>query len=158
MWIALGLGLYIVVLSVSGSAVVFRRELNHVARAAHRGFDGGRAADGRARCSPRSGRPIPSDTVVEVREPRRPERPVSVVLERDGARMERLFDPYAVRDLGETFPPTLRVVEWLVDLHDNLLAGETGRLLNGIGGIFFTVLIVTGAWLWWPGGATSCAA
>ena len=27
-WIALGLGLYIVVFSVSGSAVVFRRELN----------------------------------------------------------------------------------------------------------------------------------
>ncbi len=62
-----------------------------------------------------------------------------------------MFDPYAVRDLGETFPPTLRTVEWLVDLHDNLLAGQTGRLLNGIGGIFFTVLIVTGAWLWWPG-------
>ena len=42
--------------------------------------------------------------------------------------MERLFDPYAVRDLGETFPPTLlRAVEWLVDLHDNLLAGQTGR-------------------------------
>ena len=29
MWIALGLGLYIVVLSVSGSAVVFRRELTN---------------------------------------------------------------------------------------------------------------------------------
>ena len=67
-----------------------------------------------------------------------------MVLERDGARMERLFDPYAVRDLGETFPPLLRAVEWLVDLHDNLLAGETGRLMNGIGGIVFTVLIVTG--------------
>ena len=40
--------------------------------------------------------------------------------------MDRLFDPYAVRDLGETFPPLLRAVEWLVDLHDNLLAGETG--------------------------------
>jgi uncharacterized iron-regulated membrane protein len=38
-----------------------------------------------------------------------------------------------------------------VDLHDNLLAGQTGRLLNGIGGAFFMVLIVTGAWLWWPG-------
>jgi uncharacterized iron-regulated membrane protein len=65
--------------------------------------------------------------------------------------MERLFDPYAVRDLGDAFPPLLRTMEWLVDLHDNLLAGQTGRLLNGIGGALFLVLILTGAWLWWPG-------
>jgi uncharacterized iron-regulated membrane protein len=149
-WIALGLGLYIVVLSVSGSAVVFRRELNQwlVPRTVA-STEGVRL----------TGEPLlaavqtvyAEHTVVEVREPRRAERPVSVLLDREGARMERLFDPYAVRDLGDTFPPTLRTVEWLVDLHDNLLAGEMGRLLNGIGGIFFTVLIVTGAWLWWPG-------
>jgi uncharacterized iron-regulated membrane protein len=42
-------------------------------------------------------------------------------------------------------------MEWLVDLHDNLLAGDTGRLLNGIGGALFMVLILTGVWLWWPG-------
>jgi len=74
-----------------------------------------------------------------------------VVLERDGVRAEHLFDPYAVRDLGETFPPILRAMEWLVDLHDNLLAGQTGRVINGVGGILFTVLILTGAWIWWPG-------
>jgi uncharacterized iron-regulated membrane protein len=93
----------------------------------------------------------PAHVVVEVREPQRTERPVFVALELEGARTERLFDPYAARDLGETFPPVLRVVEWLVDLHDNLLAGRTGRVVNGIGGALFGVLIVTGAWLWWPG-------
>jgi uncharacterized iron-regulated membrane protein len=92
-----------------------------------------------------------NDTVVEVREPRRPDRPVFVALERNGVRNDRLFDQYAVRDLGSTFPPILRAMEWLVDLHDNLLAGDTGRLINGIGGALFMVLIFTGAWLWWPG-------
>ena len=77
----------------------------------------------------------PGDTVVEVREPRRPERPVFVVLERDGAPMERCSIPMPFGTSASTFPPILRTVEWLVDLHDNLLAGETGRLLNGIGGI-----------------------
>jgi len=89
--------------------------------------------------------------VVEFREPQRENRPVFVALERDRQRIDRLFDPFAVKDLGSTFPPVLQAVEWLVDLHDNLLAGETGRLLNGIGGALFMVLILTGGWLWWPG-------
>jgi uncharacterized iron-regulated membrane protein len=150
MWIALGLGLYIVVLSVSGSAVVFRRELNQwlVPRTVA-STEGERLTGEPLRAAVRT--VYPGHAVVEVREPQRPERPVFVALDRDGARIERLFDPYAVRDLGETFPPILRAVEWLVNLHDNLLAGNAGRLLNGIGGIFFGVLIVTGAWLWWPG-------
>jgi uncharacterized iron-regulated membrane protein len=151
LWLALIIGAYIVVISVSGSAVVFRREFNTwlVPRTVE-STDGVRlTGDDLARAVSAA---YPNDIVVEVSEPRRPERPVLVVLERDDAiRTDRLFDPYAARDLGETFPPTLRAVEWLVDLHDNLLAGETGRTINGIGGILFFVLIVTGAWIWWPG-------
>lgn len=149
-WIALGLGLYIVALSVSGSAVVFRRELNQwlvprtVASTASLRLTG----DGLAAALAAT---YPTHVVVEVREPPRPERPVFVSLERNGQRTDRLFDPYAVKDLGETFPAVLRAVEWLVDLHANLLAGPTGRVLNGIGGALFTVLIFTGLWLWWPG-------
>jgi len=150
LWIALGLGAYIVVLSLSGSAIVFRREFNTwlVPRTVA-STEGVRLTGESLTAAVRAA--YPTDVVVEVREPQRPERPVFVALERDGARMDRLFDPYAVRDLGETFPPLLSAVEWLVDLHDNLLAGETGRFINGIGGIVFTVLIVTGFWLWWPG-------
>jgi uncharacterized iron-regulated membrane protein len=42
-------------------------------------------------------------------------------------------------------------IEWLVDLHENLLAGATGRLFNGIGAICLTLLCLTGAVIWWPG-------
>jgi uncharacterized iron-regulated membrane protein len=143
--------LYIVVISVSGSAVVFRREFNiWLVPRTVASTEGVRlTGDDLARAVAAA---YPGDVVVEVREPRRPERPVLVVLERaDSIRTDRLFDPYAVRDLGETFPPILRAVEWLVDLHDNLLAGDVGRKINGIGGILFLVLIVTGAWIWWPG-------
>jgi uncharacterized iron-regulated membrane protein len=149
-WIALGLGLYIVVLSVSGSAVVFRRELNQwlVPRTVESTEGVRLTGDTLAQAVAAA---YPGHTVVEVREPSRQNRPVFVALERGGLRIERLFDPYAVKDLGETFPPVLRTVEWLVDLHDNLLAGQTGRWLNGIGGALFMVLILTGVWLWWPG-------
>lgn len=151
LWLALFLGVYIVVISLSGSAVVFRREFNlWLVPRTVASTDGVRlTGDELARAVAAT---YPGATVVEVREPRRPERPVLVVLEReDAVRTDRLFDPYAVRDLGETFPPFLRAVEWLVDLHDNLLAGDTGRTINGVGGALFLVLLVTGAWIWWPG-------
>jgi hypothetical protein len=47
-------------------------------------------------------------------------------------------------------PPTF-AVEWLVKLHENLLFGKTGRLVNGIGALFLTLVCLTGAVIWWPG-------
>jgi uncharacterized iron-regulated membrane protein len=42
-------------------------------------------------------------------------------------------------------------VEWLVDLHENLLFGSMGRFVIGIGAICVTLLCITGAIIWWPG-------
>jgi uncharacterized iron-regulated membrane protein len=41
--------------------------------------------------------------------------------------------------------------EWIVKLHTNLLAGGTGRVVNGIGAASLTLLCLTGAVIWWPG-------
>ena len=43
------------------------------------------------------------------------------------------------------------VIEWLVRLHENLLAGTAGHFVNGIGGMCLTLLCLTGAVIWWPG-------
>ena len=42
-------------------------------------------------------------------------------------------------------------IEWLVNLHENLLSGATGRFVNGLGAICVTSLCLTGAIIWWPG-------
>jgi len=42
-------------------------------------------------------------------------------------------------------------IEWLVNLHANLLSGSTGRVVNGFGAICVTSLCLTGAIIWWPG-------
>jgi hypothetical protein len=44
-----------------------------------------------------------------------------------------------------------RSLVWLAHLHANLLAGTSGRFVNGIGGISLTLLCLTGAVIWWPG-------
>jgi uncharacterized iron-regulated membrane protein len=82
LWVGMAAALYVVVLSLSGSAIVFRNELENSNN---------------------------SDSIV------------------------------------------FRIVEWLVDLHEDLLFGMTGRGVNGIGAFCFTVLCLTGAFLWWPG-------
>jgi uncharacterized iron-regulated membrane protein len=96
-------------------------------------------------------RAYPQHTIAEIREQRRPERPVLIALVRGDATSERLFDPYTGEDLGHSYPPALQFVEWLVDLHDNLLAGRTGRIVNGVGGLLVLALLLTGAVIWWPG-------
>lgn len=44
-----------------------------------------------------------------------------------------------------------RLVEWLVRFHAELLSGDAGRRLNGIGATCLTLLCLTGIVLWWPG-------
>ena len=48
-------------------------------------------------------------------------------------------------------PLGMWVVDTLIDAHDNLLAGRTGRLVNGAGAIAVLLMCLTGAVLWWPG-------
>ncbi len=42
-------------------------------------------------------------------------------------------------------------IEWLVKLHENLLLGAKGRLVNGVGAIAVTAVCLTGTIIWWPG-------
>jgi uncharacterized iron-regulated membrane protein len=72
-------------------------------------------------------------------------------LERAHKRIDRLFDPYTGSDLGNRYSLMERSVTWIANLHENLLAGRTGGLVNGIGSCLVTLLALTGAMLWWPG-------
>lgn len=148
--LALFLAVYIAVISVSGSAVVFRPQLNRwltprvvpqpdVERITEEAL-ALRVAD-----------LYPDHTIALVRVYRRPGQAAYARLERDGVTMERVFDPYTGADLGDPYPVSLRAVEWLVDLHDNLLAGDMGRTVNGVGGALFGIVLLTGFVLWWPG-------
>lgn len=51
----------------------------------------------------------------------------------------------------ERVPALIPTVEWIVNLHENLLLGETGRFVNGVGAIGLVLLSLTGAVIWWPG-------
>ena len=151
LWVGASLGLYIVTISVSGSLLVYRRELSaalatppvHVA-----------PQDRRLtleELKEAAGRVYPGYQAQEVFTPRNPEQAVEVLLRRGEQTIQRLFNPFTGEDLGDTERVSYRLLEWVADLHDNLLAGSTGRLVNGAGAILATLLGLTGAILWWPG-------
>jgi uncharacterized iron-regulated membrane protein len=76
---------------------------------------------------------------------------VDVWLRRGEEIKKRLFDPRSGSEVGESVPWGIRFVSKLLDLHDNLLAGETGRRVNGVGAIAVLALAATGLVIWWPG-------
>jgi uncharacterized iron-regulated membrane protein len=47
--------------------------------------------------------------------------------------------------------PDRSLVRTVQELHFNLLAGRTGRIVNGIGAICLLTMSVTGLIIWWPG-------
>jgi uncharacterized iron-regulated membrane protein len=149
LWVGLAVGLYIVVLSVTGSVSVLRPDVHRwfVPRAV--AVEGEKLTGDALQEAVR--RVYGDYEVTGVFERRRADAPVMVTLQRDGETVERLFDPYASTDLGLTYPPITEAIEWVVDLHDNLLAGTTGRMINGFGALSFLLLAITGAIVWWPG-------
>ena len=149
LWIGLAIGIYLVVLSVTGSLSVLRPDVHRWFIPRSVPMEGTRLAGDALQDAVR--RTYPLYEVANVFERRRPDTPVMVTLQLDGATVERLFDPYAARDLGLAYPPITEAIEWVVDLHDNLLTGQTGRAVNGVGALLFLALAITGAIAWWPG-------
>ena len=182
LWTGLSLGLYVVVLSLTGSALVYRAELDRMLstpravlneQATPMTVDQLRAAGERA---------YPGWTVTAVSEgryrsraggggaagrgapgglgaaggrggPRRPPDPTaSMAFERDGETKDRLFNPYTGEDLGDSTTDGQFFVLWLVRLHDDLLMDRPdGPWWNGLLSLVFTLTVLTGAIVWWPG-------
>jgi uncharacterized iron-regulated membrane protein len=55
------------------------------------------------------------------------------------------YDPCSAKVLGQV---NVRWLDWLVDLHHNLLAGKTGRLVVGAFGIALLLMSLSGVFVW----------
>ena len=96
----------------------------------------------------------PGYRVVKISRTRNLDQAVDVSLRRDDKITRRLFDPRSGSDLGDPVPASFWLVSKMLDLHDNLLAGPTGRKVNGLGALALLAVAVTGMVIWWPGSKT----
>ena len=153
LWSGVGLSVYILVICLSGSAIVFRRELNKtfcpttltVRVQPHR------LTPAQLQAKAHVDYPRFDLTQIEVRAPRGgANMPVEIWLSADGMRLERLFDPYTGADLASTVACEPHFVTALADFHGNLGSGRAGLHVNGIGALAVTLLVLSGAIVWWP--------
>jgi uncharacterized iron-regulated membrane protein len=151
LWSGIGLGLYILLVSVTGSILVYRNEL-YVAATRDPivvAQSGARLSDEQLKTA--AARAFPGYTVLTISQPQNLDQAVSMSLKRGDNLKNRLFNPYTGADLGDSVPLGIRMVSKLSELHDDLLAGTTGRLANGVGALLIMVLALTGIVVWWPG-------
>jgi uncharacterized iron-regulated membrane protein len=141
----------VVVLSVTGSVLVYRNEL-YLAFSPRPLIVAGlgepmRVEDLKAAAH----RAYPDYDVADVEKGKTANHAVEITLRRGKEMKRRLLHPFTGEDLGDPLPAGFRFTKWLLDLHDNLLNGETGRRINGVGALLLIVLCATGAVIWWPG-------
>lgn len=152
LWMGIAVGVYIFVVSVTGSVLVFRVELSRAFTRPPMNLKVSGNPLSEAALKDVAQRAYPDYRATQVFINKRyPNRAAEVWLERNERKKQQLFNQYTGEDLGPSVTLGFRTVSWFLDLHDNLLAGEIGRLLNGIGGLLLTLLCLTGAIIWWPG-------
>ena len=151
LWTGVAVGVYMVFISITGSAVVFRRDLNTSllgnVPAKEVAADAQRLSDAQLREAVL--RQYPGYTITRVAAARRRLAPTEVTMSKDGDVLQERFNPFTGADMGNAHPRAVAVMEWFTDLHDNLLAGETGRKVNAAGGALLCVLCITGVIIWW---------
>lgn len=152
LWAGIGLGLYVLTVGISGSALLLQSPF-------YSWFQ------------PKTIDPIPDnamplegeDLTARMQEvyagyelgftieAYRPDDATYVVLNRNGENIPHYFNQYTGQDIGLARPWPIRTVEWLGNVHDDLLLGREGRRYNGMGALLFVLMGVSGLIIWWQG-------
>jgi uncharacterized iron-regulated membrane protein len=152
LWTGIGVGLYVLLASVTGSVLVYRNELYRAATRAPVIVSETGAALSDEQLKDAAKRAYAGYRILTLYRGRNPDQAVSISLIKGNSSLKnRLFNPYTGADLGDSVPLGIWLVSELLKLHDDLLGGTTGRMVNGVGAILVVVLAVTGLVVWWPG-------
>ena len=154
LWSGIIAGLYILMISITGSVLVYSNELFRAATPEPIVSKGSGPRLNDDQLVQASTRRYPGYHVVHIGRAIDPDQAVDMWLQRGDQTRKRLFDPRTGGDLGDSVPAGIRLISKMLDLHDNLLAGTTGRRVNGAGALLLLVLSVTGLAIWWPGKRT----
>ena len=151
LWTGIGISLYLLMICVTGSLLVYRNELYQAFSPEPVIVAGSGESLTPELLTEVAERVYPDYEVTNVRIGEISNQAVEISLASDHETIRRLFHPYTGEDLGDPLPLGYRVSAWTLDLHDNLLNGRTGRRINGLGALCFIVLFGTVVVIWWPG-------
>lgn len=155
-WVGLSAGLLIVLLGISGSALVFRADIERwlvsdwltvPIQSARYSLDD---------AVTRALRDHPERELSKVLVPAAANESIEVVLQlrnpptlKAADLISIYVDPYKLEILGERRRAS-GVMWWLQDFHYALFAGELGLKVNGVAALALLILALSGPVLWWP--------
>lgn len=140
-WLGIVLGLFIAIVGISGSWLIYDRELAQPPHALIAGEVELPLQQLYALALPS----LPTDTNVSVRFPRRPELPLQFW----AGETQVVVDQYQGRML-EVRQAEFWPYGWMFHLHKELLLGKTGETFAGWMGVGVLLIVVAGIALWWP--------
>ncbi len=155
LWLGLLLTLYAMVIGMSGSALVFRTEIErhlhpelvHIARRPSR--------TALAATIQRVEHDRPGWVVSSLEDFNEPTHATTLLLRRSGTALDANYRAVSINPYsGEVLDDKMRfggVLGWLCNLHFYLLAGHTGLLISGWMAFGLLLLCLTGLVVWWPG-------
>jgi len=151
LWVGVGIGLYVLLIGVTGASLVFREEMEHA-------METPRAIE------PVTGPPTDLLAVADRMRAAHPDRQLTSIrhanedsptivgyLRKDEKYLKAEAHPVTGEPLSVTGDSDEGFLRWLQRLHFDLLAGRTGRIVNGVGALFLLALCLTGMVIWWPG-------
>ncbi len=151
LWTGIILALYLVVIGVTGSILVFRVELEEILglhpwhnRPVKEPFADVRTVVERLQAA------YPHFRMVSIAWPSQTDPTFATILQGRQGRIKVASSPESGEVLG-VFPRRRTLIDFVRDLHETLLVHRTGRILNGVGGAILLLLSVTGLVIWWPG-------
>lgn len=147
LWLGILLSLYVVIISLSGSILVFQEEFRHASLQATVRTTAQRAPLQEVIARAQGSVPGARLTFIGFPQPRTPWWTLSF----EGAHGKRQL-AYAQADSGIPLEQTRPLfIDLVLDAHVYLLAGQTGFIVNCALGIGLLILALSGAVLWWPG-------
>ncbi len=137
----LAVGLYIFVMSLTGTSLVFYDELSLLTNPKVAVTDYKQPL---SRVMESVAATYPQHQPTWIHQTTRNDAPLEVFVSRDEKQSVALINPYTAEIIGEKSSLLL----FLRELHFNLLLGATGRTINGIGALFLLTLGITGLAIW----------
>lgn len=150
LWMGIGFGLYVLIISLSGSALLLESPF-------HDWFEP-------RNIEPTDAIPLKGEALTArmkqvyagyevgwTTEATEPDTATYVVLNKDGEYIPHYFNQYTGEDVGLAYPWPIQAIDWVGDVHEQLLLGRTGRKVNGVGGLLFLLMSLSGVLIWWRG-------
>ena len=151
LWSGLLLGAYLLIVGLTGSAIVFRGEIEDAVHSQLTRVAPGEKAVPVQPLLDAAGQVEPGARFHTINLPTHPRQSLSIWgHDAQGRSFHVYFDPWTGAHLGRDLAGDNRT-EWLYELHTNLLGGSTGELINGVAAVLTCALLASGLVVWWPG-------